>query len=68
VEACLDDFVRSEVARLWTENSRAGVFLSEGAEADLSSAFTVRSGTVSNDLNKSESFLDRLPDLSHKDQ
>jgi serine/threonine protein kinase len=63
MEACLDDFVRTEVARLLIEHDRVGAFLGDPAEANPSGAFTARSSTVDDDLDSAESLLNGLPEL-----
>jgi serine/threonine protein kinase len=54
-EACLDDIVRTEVARLLMEHGRAGAFLDQPAKAP--------SGTIDDSPDKTESVGNCLPDL-----
>jgi serine/threonine protein kinase len=60
MEACLDDFVRTEVARLLTEHGFAGTFLDQPAKAS-SSVFTVQLGAINDVFDKAKSSV--LPDL-----
>jgi serine/threonine-protein kinase len=55
MEACRDDIVRTEVARLLMEHGRAGAFLDQPAKAP--------SGTIDDSPDKTESVGNCLPDL-----
>ncbi|MGA2597414.1 MAG: serine/threonine-protein kinase [Bryobacteraceae bacterium] len=62
VEACADDIVRTEVARLLIQHDCSGAFLDQPAKAP-SSPFTVQSGTIDDAVDESSSVTHGLPDL-----